>query len=914
MIALLSMAFAADWATTLEQVVPAVVSLQVAVPRNFDTEGASSVQGTGFVVDAERGLLLTNRHLVHPGPVVAEAIFQNHEEVELEAVYRDPVHDFGFFRFDPDAVRHMDLVELELAPDAAKVGAEIRIVGNDAGEKLSILDSTLARLDRNAPTYGRGGYGDFNTFYLQAASNTSGGSSGSPVVDVEGRVVALNAGGATMAASAFYLPLDRIVRALDKVQAGEPVTRGTLQTRFRYEPYDELRRLGLSEEAEATARAAHGGTGLLVAAQVTPGGPADGLLEPGDVVLRIDGETVDGFVALEARLDEGVGETVTLDVERGGEALSLELTIGDLHAITPNRYLELGGGLVHELSYQKARHYGVPVEGLMLASSGYSFYTAGVPEDAVLDTLDGVELTTLDDLVDAVASLPEGARVPVRYHTLDDPAAVQTAVMRIDRTWFPLQLCVEAGADWPCEDVREEPVERPTPTRGTTPPPDGHRLSKVFGPSLVAVTFTVPYRTEGVPGASYLGAGLVIDEQRGLVLVDRDTVPVNLGDATLTFGGSVRVPGRVLWLHPSHNFAVVQYDPPLLGDTPVRAVTFRDTELEVGDQVWHVGLGRDQRVNVTKTKLRTVEAFTSGLADPPQFTDSNVEVVDVHEAAPSLGGVLSDRKGRVVAVWASFGSHDGGERMAWFQGLPSAVVLPTVEAFRAGTVPSFRSLGAELAPLGLAEARDRGLDEAWARKLEAHDERRRVLSVVRVAAEAPAEGVLQSGDLLLAVNGEPVTRMWPLEQAVQAEQVRLTLMRGQDLIELDLPTWPLVGEGIDHLVSWAGMLLHEPHHEVQTQRGIPAEGVYVTWYWYGSPAHRYAVRATRRIVEVNGQPTGDLATFLEVVGEMEDRDAVRLKTIGLDGRERVETLKLDLRYWPTWEAKRVDGEWVRTER
>jgi len=423
------------WAKTIEDISTGIVSIRIDATRAFDTGWNTSSQATGFVVDAERGLILTNRHVVTPGPVVAEAIFLNNEEVTLQPVYRDPVHDFGFYRFDPKQLRYIEPATLALNPDGARVGRDIRVIGNDAGEKLSILAGTLARLDRPAPQYGRGNYNDFNTFYFQAASSTSGGSSGSPVVDIDGNVIALNAGGSNGAASSFFLPLDRVVRALEHVRKGEPVPRGTLQTTLVRLPYDELRRLGLRPETETRFRAQFpDDTGVLTVSQVLPDSPVYGSLEPGDILIAVNGELINAFVPLEAILDDNVDQDIVLEIERGGEPIGLTVSVTDLADISPASYLEFGDAVLNTLSYQQARHYNLPPVGVYVANPGYMLSNAAVPRGAVILEMDGKPVPDIEAMAEVFADLADDARVQLRFVTLDAPRQEVLRIVRIDRT------------------------------------------------------------------------------------------------------------------------------------------------------------------------------------------------------------------------------------------------------------------------------------------------------------------------------------------------------------------------------------------------------------------------------------------------------------------------------------------------
>ena len=150
-------------------------------------------------------------------------------------------------------------------------------------------------------------------------------------------------------------------------------------------------------------------------------------------------------------LDASVGEAIRVEVERGGEPIAVNVGVQDLHDITPTEYLEIGGAVAHELSYQQARNRSVPVGGVYLASSGYMFSRAGISRDVVITEVAGTQVESLNDFEERMASFADGSQVLLRYFRLDSPNSQRVGVVSIDRRWFAMQHCTRDDnlGEWP---------------------------------------------------------------------------------------------------------------------------------------------------------------------------------------------------------------------------------------------------------------------------------------------------------------------------------------------------------------------------------------------------------------------------------------------------------------------------------
>ncbi|GAB4827970.1 Protease Do-like 7 [Ancistrocladus abbreviatus] len=485
-----------------------------------------------------------------------------------------------------------------------------------------------------------------------------------------------------------------------------------------------------------------------------------------------------------------------------------------------------------------------------------------------------------------------------------------------------------------------------------TPGANTSVAESVIEPTLVLVEVHVPpsCMLDGVHSQHFLGTGVIIhhSQNMGLVAVDKNTVAISACDVMLSFAAfPIEIPGEVVFLHPVHNYAVVAYDPSALGSgaSVVRAAELLpEPTLHRGDTVYLVGLSRSLRATSRKSIVTNpCDALDIVSADCPRYRAINMEVIELDtDFGSTFSGVLTDDQGRVQAVWGSFSgqlkhsNHSSDHRFV--RGIPIYTISQVLDKILSGAkgpallingvkrpMPLVRILEVELYATPLSKAQSFGLTDDWVQALVKKDPlRRQVLHVKGCFAGSKAEHVLEHGDMILAINKEPVTCFSDVENACQEldkngesdGRLHMTILRQGHEIEVFVGTDVRDGNGTVRVINWCGCIVQDPHPAVRALGFLPEEGhcVYVASIYLGSPVHRGGLYAFQWIVEVNGKSTHDLDAFVKVTKKLQDGEVACVRTINLKGKPRMLNVKQDLHYWPTWEL-RFDpdtAKWRRT--
>ncbi|MEM6455964.1 MAG: trypsin-like peptidase domain-containing protein [Acidobacteriota bacterium] len=330
-----------SFADLAEAVSPAVVSVEVSsietVPRgrgrgvdpfefffgprrerqNPDSEGdaprtrrRSESSGSGFVISAD-GLIVTNHHVIDDADRVNVRLGGKIYEAEVRG--DDPATDIALLKIEPDA----PLTYLELGDsEKLRVGEWIMVIGSplQLGQSVSVgVVSAKGRAINITPDRSLE-----NFIQTDAAINL--GNSGGPLLDLAGRVVgiatAMNFGAENIG---FAVPVETLERILPQLRDEGTVRRGYLGVSIR----DVDERLAQAFDLPSAE-------GVL-AVEVVPSGPGDDAgIEHGDVILSLDGETVEDTRGLIDRVSSmQPGDKVEVELMRNGERMQRTVTLGE---------------------------------------------------------------------------------------------------------------------------------------------------------------------------------------------------------------------------------------------------------------------------------------------------------------------------------------------------------------------------------------------------------------------------------------------------------------------------------------------------------------------------------------------------------------------------------------------------------
>lgn len=296
-------------------------------PREQIVEAA----GTGFIISARDGLILTNNHVVEGATDIFVAFGENQvdlEEFKAKLVGRDQLSDSALIQLDEKP--STPLVEAKFGDSSQmQTGDWVMAIGNPFGLAHTVTVGVISATKRPFAVADQR-----SQDVLQTDAAINPGNSGGPLLNIRGEVIGINT--AIMANSrsegnigiGFAIPINVVRDILPQLRAGK-VVRGRIGVSVRDVPKESVAEFGLKQRA-----------GALVA-QVPKDTPAAKAgIEPGDVLVEFNGKPVTNRDEL-IRLVTGTkpGTTVPVKLLREGKERTVTLTVEELD-------LEAEGGSV----------------------------------------------------------------------------------------------------------------------------------------------------------------------------------------------------------------------------------------------------------------------------------------------------------------------------------------------------------------------------------------------------------------------------------------------------------------------------------------------------------------------------------------------------------------------------------------
>lgn len=275
-------------------------------PRQYRARG----QGSGVIID-EQGYVITNYHVIRGATRVDVELSDGRTIRGAEIVGADPLTDIAVLKIPADGLTAAQWGQ----SDQLEVGDPVLAIGSPFGLDQTVTAGIISAKGRRAVVE-EVRYQDF----IQTDAALNPGNSGGPLVDMNGKVVGINTAilGQTYQGISFAIPSNMAREVYERLRTTGSVERGWLGVAMQELDETLARRLGL-ESLE----------GALVAGVVPDSPAARAGIEPGDVIVRFNGERITSPADLALAVARSrIGAKATVELIRDGRTVAKTVTVG----------------------------------------------------------------------------------------------------------------------------------------------------------------------------------------------------------------------------------------------------------------------------------------------------------------------------------------------------------------------------------------------------------------------------------------------------------------------------------------------------------------------------------------------------------------------------------------------------------
>ncbi len=270
--------------------------------------------GSGFVVDAVEGIIVTNNHVIADADDI-EINFSDGKKLKATLVGKDAKTDLAVLKVD--ATKHKLTAVKFGDSDKARIGDWVMAIGNPFGLGGSVTVGIISARNRDIQS------GPYDRF-IQTDAAINRGNSGGPLFDMNGNVIGINSAIISPSGGSiglgFSIPSELAMGVVDQLRQFGETRRGWLGVRIQPVTDDIAESLGMLNSE-----------GALIAGIIKGSPVDDGTIQAGDVVKKFDGRDIKEVRDLSRMVAEStVGKVVDVVLIRKGKEMTVKVTLGRL--------------------------------------------------------------------------------------------------------------------------------------------------------------------------------------------------------------------------------------------------------------------------------------------------------------------------------------------------------------------------------------------------------------------------------------------------------------------------------------------------------------------------------------------------------------------------------------------------------